>query len=138
MPARDLKFSLCIVCIDLSHVYIFRYELTHAQKLVGKTYTQLQDAHKFESNSVSVKHVWFQRKCLSLRDLYVKKLQLANNNQLPNPHYLLGWKKEVALLRDISWTDFTITLLPLRLEGEETLKYCCVCRPPCGKVQHSK
>ena len=57
MPARDLKFSLCIVCIDLSHVYIFRYELTHAQRLVGKTYTQLQDAHKFESNSVSVKHV---------------------------------------------------------------------------------
>ena len=57
MPARDLKFSLCIVCIDLSHVYIFRYELTHTQRLVGKTYTQLQDAHKFESNSVSVKHV---------------------------------------------------------------------------------
>ena len=27
-----------------------------------------------------------------------------------------------------------IKLLSLRLEGVETLKYCCVCRPPCGKV----
>ena len=25
-------------------------------------------------------------------------------------------------------------LLSLRLEKEETLKYRCVCRPPCGKV----
>ena len=25
-------------------------------------------------------------------------------------------------------------LLSLRLDGEETLKYLCVCRSPCGKV----
>ena len=25
-----------------------------------------------------------------------------------------------------------------QLEGEETLKYRCVCRPPCGKVHYSK
>ena len=28
--------------------------------------------------------------------------------------------------------------LSLRLEGEETLKYGCVCRPTCGKFQYSK
>ena len=27
-----------------------------------------------------------------------------------------------------------VILLSLRLEGEETIKYRCVCRPPCGKV----
>ena len=30
---------------------------------------------------------------------------MANNSQLPNPYDLLGWKKEVALLPDISWPD---------------------------------
>ena len=28
--------------------------------------------------------------------------------------------------------------LSLRIQGEETLKYRCACRPPCGKVQYSK
>ena len=28
--------------------------------------------------------------------------------------------------------------LSLQLEGVETLKYCCVCRPPHGKVEYSK
>ena len=27
-----------------------------------------------------------------------------------------------------------VSKMSLRLEGEETLKYRCVCRPPCGKV----
>ena len=31
-----------------------------------------------------------------------------------------------------------LLLLSLRLEGEETLKYRCVCRPQCGKVQYSR
>ena len=35
------------------------------------------------------------------RDLYVKKPQLADNSQLPNPYDLLGWKNEVSLLPDI-------------------------------------
>ena len=39
------------------------------------------------------------------RDLYMKKLQLADNSQLPNPYDLLGWKNEVSLLPDISWPD---------------------------------
>ena len=39
------------------------------------------------------------------RDLYMKKLQLAYNCQLPNPYDLLGWKNEVTLLPDISWPD---------------------------------
>ena len=26
------------------------------------------------------------------RDLYMKKLQSADNSQLPNPYHLLGWK----------------------------------------------
>ena len=34
--ARDFKFSFCTVYIDLSHGYIFRHKLTHAQRLVGK------------------------------------------------------------------------------------------------------
>ena len=29
-------------------------------------------------------------------------------------------------------------LLSLRLEGEETLKYCCICQPSWGKVYYSK
>ena len=36
------------------------------------------------------------------RDLYMKKLQLAGNTQLPNPYDLLGWKNEVSLYPDIS------------------------------------
>ena len=39
------------------------------------------------------------------RDLYMKKLQLADNSQPPNPYDLLGWKNEVFLLPDISWPD---------------------------------
>ena len=39
------------------------------------------------------------------RDLYMKKLQLADNSQLSNPYDLLGWKNEVSLLPDISWPD---------------------------------
>ena len=39
------------------------------------------------------------------RDLYMKKPQLADNSQLPNPYDLLGWKNEVSLLPDISWPD---------------------------------
>ena len=31
----------------------------------------------------------------------MKKLQLADNSQLPNPYDLLGWKNEVSLLPDI-------------------------------------
>ena len=30
------------------------------------------------------------------------------------------------------------TFLSLLLQAEETLKYRCVCRPPCGKVYYSK
>ena len=29
--------------------------------------------------------------------------------------------------------NYKVTLLSLRLEGEETLKYRCVCQTPCGK-----
>ena len=32
------------------------------------------------------------------RDLYMKKLQVADNSQLPNPYVLIGWKNEVSLL----------------------------------------
>ena len=39
------------------------------------------------------------------RDLYMKKLQLLDNSQLPNPYDLVGWKNEVSLLPDISWPD---------------------------------
>ena len=39
------------------------------------------------------------------RDLYMKKLQLADNSQPTNPYDLLGWKNEVSLLPDISWPD---------------------------------
>ena len=39
------------------------------------------------------------------RDLYMKKLQLADNSKPPNPYDLLGWKNEVFLLPDISWPD---------------------------------
>ena len=46
-------------------------------------------------------------------------------------------------LRSQSWFStvyfrFIFFWLSLWLEEEETLKYCCVCRPPCGKVQYSK
>ena len=34
--------------------------------------------------------------------------------------------------RDIS--SMYVTLMSLRLKGEETLKWRCVCRPPCEKV----
>ena len=34
--------------------------------------------------------------------------------------------------------DFFRALLSLRLEGEETLKYRCVCRPPFRKLYYSK
>ena len=39
------------------------------------------------------------------RYLYLKKLKLAGNSQLPNPYDLCGWKNEVSLLPDISWPD---------------------------------
>ena len=38
----------------------------------------------------------------SSRDLYVNKLQLADNSQLPNQYDLLGWKNDVSSLPDIS------------------------------------
>ena len=31
------------------------------------------------------------------RDLYMRKLQLSDNSQLPNPYDLLGWKNEDSL-----------------------------------------
>ena len=33
---------------------------------------------------------------------------------------------------------YSNNFLSLRLEGIETLKYHCVCRPPFGKVKYSK
>ena len=41
----------------------------------------------------------------NFRDLYMKKLQLAENSQLPIPYDLLGLKNEVSLLPDIFWPD---------------------------------
>ena len=36
-----------------------------------------------------------------------------------------------ALEKILGERDKTLYLLSLRLEGQETLKYRCVCRPPC-------
>ena len=44
----------------------------------------------------------------SSRDLYMNKLQLADNSQLPNQYDLLGWKNDVSSLPDISWRDTLI------------------------------
>ena len=50
-----------------------------------------------------------------------------------------NWKSLPFLfLKNLLQFIITYCFLPLRLEGEETLNYSCVCRPPCGKVQYSK
>ena len=62
----------------------------------------------------------------SSRDLYMKKLQLADNSQLPNPYDLLGCKNEVFLLPDISWPDIYNYLInpPGSVCTNESLKSC--------------
>ena len=62
----------------------------------------------------------------SSRDLCMKKLQLADNSQLPNPYDLLGCKNEVFLLPDISWPDIYNYLInpPGPVCTNESLKSC--------------
>ena len=50
-------------------------------------------------------------------------------SNLPKKFDLLQWK---------AFKNHKKCFLSLRLEGEETLKYRCVCRLPYGKVQYSK
>ena len=47
----------------------------------------------------------------SSRDLYMKKLQLADNTQLPNLYDLLGCKNEVFLNQTYPGLIFTTNLL---------------------------
>ena len=50
-----------------------------------------------------------------------------------------NWKSlSFLFLKNLLQFIITYCFLPLRLEGGETLKYSCVCRPACGKVQYSK
>ena len=58
------------------------------------------------------------------RDFYMKKLQLADNSQLPNPYDLLGWKNEVSLSPEISRADIYNYLInhPSGVFTNESLK----------------
>lgn len=47
----------------------------------------------------------FQRYGLSFKSGYVKKIELAYDNELPSPYDLLDQKKELYLLIDMFWPE---------------------------------
>ena len=104
--------------IDLFHVYIFCSELTHAQRLAGKNMNITSRRAKIRKYLLVIKMSDFKGKnYLSIlddnsRDLYMKKLQLADNSQLPNPYDdLLGWKMKFLYYQTYPGLIFTTTIL---------------------------
>ena len=73
--------------------------------------------------------VWYIHRIKNVMT-FVSSKKLIQHNLLYFCNYLLLVK---YVLRNFVKKTLR-ALLSMRLEGEETLKYRCVCRLPCGKV----
>ena len=76
-------------------------------------------------------------------DTFLSKFILAYRKLICSDYVLIrlieNWAKSLEFLDAVHCVKSVRirsiwSFLSVRLEGEETLKYRCVCRPPCGKV----
>ena len=132
--------SIFILCISSKKV--------HKLFLCSKTHTIAVQTIRFKKQTLA--QVFYSESCkISRRTFFtehlrwlllefqvfllIKYFSTSNGSSHTMPYfYIAYWYSNIYGCRYVSKISFC--LLPLPLEGEETLKYRCVCRPLFGKV----